>query len=64
MPTHGRCRLFAAQGLMHRYRDGDGGQGFGSEASRVCWPGPLFHGGLSAVKSKKQGDEEGHHGKK
>jgi hypothetical protein len=62
--THGRRSLFAAQGLMHRYCDGDGAQGFGIEAGRVLGPGGLFHRRLSAVKSEKQGDEEGHHGKK
>jgi hypothetical protein len=49
---------------MHRYRDGDGAQGLGIEAGRVFGPGRLLHGRLSAVKAKKQGDEEGHHGKK
>jgi hypothetical protein len=64
MLTHGGRSLFAAQGLMHCYRDGDGGQGLGIEAGWISGTGRLRHRWCSAVEAKKHGDEKRHHGEK
>jgi hypothetical protein len=64
MLPHGRRGLFSAQGLVHRYRDGDRRERLSIQAGRVFGLCPLLGLRLSAIESKQQGDQERHRGQK